>query len=116
MWTIRRGRGARPAASTARSIGWRTSTRTSTISPRRDCAGTVIRAAAGSISASVHAGAEHDDDLALGPQQRYRVQAWVKNARDTIYFQNKSSFVTSGTMEAQIGDPRTVGLTFSASL
>jgi len=54
--------------------------------------------------------------LRFGPQQRYRVQAWVKNARDTIYFQNKSSFVTSGTMEAQIGDPRTVGLTFSASL
>ena len=53
--------------------------------------------------------------LRFGPQQKYRLQAWVKNANDKIYFQNKSKFETSGTMEAQIGDPRTVGLTFGAS-
>jgi len=53
--------------------------------------------------------------LRFGPQQKYKLQAWLKNANDKIYFQNKSSFVTSGTMEAQIGDPRTVGVTFGAS-
>ena len=53
--------------------------------------------------------------LRFGPQQKYKLLAWLKNANDKIYFQNKSSFVTSGTMEAQIGDPRTVGLTFGAS-
>jgi outer membrane receptor protein involved in Fe transport len=54
--------------------------------------------------------------LRFGPQQRYSTQLWVKNATNALYYLNRSSFVNSGTMQALIGDPRTVGITFSASL
>lgn len=52
--------------------------------------------------------------LRFGALQQYRVQAWVKNATDRVYFLNKSSFVNVGSMQALLGDPRTVGMTFSA--
>jgi iron complex outermembrane receptor protein len=54
--------------------------------------------------------------LRFGPQQRYSTQLWIKNATNALYYLNRSSFVNSGTMQALIGDPRTVGITFSASL
>ena len=53
--------------------------------------------------------------LRFGAQQQYRLQAWVKNATDKIYFLNRSSFVNVGSLQALIGDPRTAGLTFSTT-
>lgn len=53
--------------------------------------------------------------LRFGGQQQYRLQAWVKNATNKVYYLNKSSFVNVGSMQALIGDPRTAGLTFGAS-
>ncbi len=51
----------------------------------------------------------------FGAKQQYRLTAWVKNLNDRVYFLNKSVFTAAGTMEALIGDPRTIGLTFSMS-
>jgi iron complex outermembrane receptor protein len=59
-----------------------------------------------------------DAQLALrfGTDQQYNLSLWGKNLTDEIFFVNKASFPSVGTVEALIGDPRTYGLSFTVKL
>jgi iron complex outermembrane receptor protein len=50
--------------------------------------------------------------LRFGADEQYTVSIWGKNLADEVYFLNKASFPSVGTVEAMIGDPRTYGITF----
>ena len=59
-----------------------------------------------------------DAQLALrfGADERYNLTLWGKNLADKVYFVNKASFPSVGTVEALIGDPKTYGLSFTVKL